>query len=205
MNYRNFNDNELLSYISESNEEANTILFKKYEPLIMATAKKMYKYCKYSGLELNDLVQEGMLGLNLAINHYDEQKDTTFYTFAKKCIERKMISVIMGTKRLKHKILNESLSLEGTDGDGRVVGLEAFISDNKTDPELMIINNEEETELVYNIRKRLTDFEGQVFELKISDFNYREIAEILDKTPKAIDNALQRIKVKAKEELELRK
>ena len=126
MNYRSFNDNELLSYICESNEEANTILFKKYEPLINSLAHKMFKYCKNSGLEVNDLIQEGMLGLNLAINHYDEQKDTTFFTFAKKCIERKMISMIMSTKRLKHKILNESLSLEADINDNSSVGLEAF-------------------------------------------------------------------------------
>lgn len=204
MNYRNFNDNELLCYIHENNEEASDILFKKYEPLITSTAKKMYKYCKYSGLELNDLIQEGMLGLNLAITHYDEQKDTSFYTFAKKCIERKMISVIMGTKRLKHKILNESLSLEGSDIDDKVVGLEVFLSDEKADPELLVIDNEQEVELINNIKKRLTDFEVQVFELKISNFNYKEIAEILDKSPKAIDNALQRIKTKVKEELAVR-
>ena len=194
MNYRDFNDNELLSYICENNEEANTILFKKYEPLINSIARKMYKYCKNTGLELNDLIQEGMLGLNLAINHYDEQKDTTFYTFAKKCIERKMLSMIIGAKRLKHKILNESLSLEGNINDSDSIGLEAFISDSKNDPELVIINNEEEAELINRIKKRLTDFECQVFELKICNFNYKEIAEILDKSPKAIDNALQRIK-----------
>mgnify|MGYP000925361872 CR=1 FL=1 len=203
MNYRDFNDNELLSYICENNEEANTILFKKYEPLINSIARKMYKYCKNTGLELNDLIQEGMLGLNLAINHYDEQKDTTFYTFAKKCIERKMLSMIIGAKRLKHKILNESLSLEGNINDSDSIGLEAFISDSKNDPELVIINNEEEAELINRIKKRLTDFECQVFELKICNFNYKEIAEILDKSPKAIDNALQRIKAKAKEELVL--
>ncbi|NLL44715.1 MAG: sigma-70 family RNA polymerase sigma factor [Mollicutes bacterium] len=203
MNYRDFNDNELLSYICENNEEANTILFKKYEPLINSIARKMYKYCKNTGLELNDLIQEGMLGLNLAINHYDEQKDATFYTFAKKCIERKMLSMIIGAKRLKHKILNESLSLEGNINDSDSIGLEAFISDSKNDPELVIINNEEEAELINRIKKRLTDFECQVFELKICNFNYKEIAEILDKSPKAIDNALQRIKAKAKEELVL--
>ena len=139
MNYRDFNDNELLSYICENNEEANTILFKKYEPLINSIARKMYKYCKNTGLELNDLIQEGMLGLNLAINHYDEQKDTTFYTFAKKCIERKMLSMIIGAKRLKHKILNESLSLEGNINDSDSIGLEAFISDSKNDPELVLL------------------------------------------------------------------
>ena len=92
----------------------------------MGTANKMHRSCKYNGLEINDLIQEGFLGLSNAITHYNENKDTSFYTFAKTCIERRMISLIISTKRLKHKILNESLSLEGSDDDSSNVGLEIF-------------------------------------------------------------------------------
>jgi len=199
MDYRNYNDSELLSYVNES-EEANEIIYKKYEPLINSLARKMYKYCTNSGLELNDLIQEGMLGLSNAITHFSEQKDTTFYTFAKTCIERKIISTIVSTKRLKNKILNESLSLDSHDEDNSV-GLEVFISDNENNPERLIVDNENESELIKTIKLSLTDFENQVFDLKINNFNYKEIAEILDKKPKAIDNALQRIKIKVKEQL----
>ena len=199
MDYRNYNDSELLSYVNES-EEANEIIYKKYEPLINSLARKMYKYCTNSGLELNDLIQEGMLGLSNAITHFSEQKDTTFYTFAKTCIERKIISTIVSTKRLKNKILNESLSLDSHDEDNSV-GLEVFISDNENNPERLIVDNENESELIKTIKLSLTDFENQVFDLKINNFNYKEIAEILDKKPKAIDNALQRIRIKVKEQL----
>ena len=60
---------------------------------------------------------------------------------------------------------------------------------------------ENQNELIKKASLVLTDFEMQVFELKINDFGYREIAEVLDKEPKAIDNALQRIKVKLKKSL----
>ncbi len=204
MDYRNYNDNELVSYIEEKHEDARDIMFEKYRPLIVSSANKMHKSCKYNGLEINDLIQEGFLGLSNAITHYSEQKDTSFYTFSKTCIERRMISLIISTKRLKHKILNESLSLEGSSDDSEGVGLELFLGDTNSDPENVLLYNEEKSELITNIKKRLTDFEEQVFELKINNFNYREIADILDKNPKAIDNALQRIKVKAKEELEIK-
>ena len=72
MQYREYNDYELLNYISENNEEANEILFEKYKPLIVNISNKLYKYCKNKGLELNDLIQEGMLGLNLALKNYDQ-------------------------------------------------------------------------------------------------------------------------------------
>jgi len=199
MDYRDYNDFELLSYIEENNEEANEILFNKYEPLINSFASKMYNYCKNCGLELNDLIQEGRLGLNLAINNYNQNKNAKFYTYAKMCIERNIISMVLRAKRLKHKVLNESISLEFEDDEKYKVN--NIISDDSYNPEKQILSYESEKELIDNIKSVLTDFEKQVFDLKLSSFSYKEIAELLDRDPKSIDNALQRIKLKAKEQL----
>ncbi len=201
MDYHDYNDFELLSYIEENNEEASEILFKKYEPLINSFASKMFSYCKNSGLELNDLVQEGRLGLNLAINNYNynHNKNAKFYTYAKMCIERNIISMALRAKRLKHKVLNESISLE-FDEDERYK-INNIISDDSYNPEKQILDYENEKELIENIKSVLTDFEQQVFELKLSSFTYKEIAEILERDIKSIDNALQRIKIKIKEQL----
>lgn len=198
MNYRDYNDYELLSYISEKNEEASEVLFEKYRPLILATANRMLGYCKNTGLELNDLIQEGMLGLNLAMNSFNEEKDTSFYTYAKMCIERKIISQVVASRRLKHKVLNDSLSLENTDENNTDYVYDKSLTDNSYNPEEILFNGENEKDLVKEVSDILTDFEAQVFELKINGFDYKEIAEILDKDIKAIDNALQRIKVKIK-------
>ena len=196
MNYRDYNDFELLSYISEKNEEASEVLFEKYKPLIMTTANRMYCYCKNTGLELNDLIQEGMLGLNLAINSYVDNKDTIFYTYAKKCIERKIISMIVSATRLKHKLLNESLSYEGVNEFDESFLHQKSSEDNSYNPENILVDNETTEEMIKKMSENLTDFEQQVFELKRNGFNYKEIAEILDKDSKAIDNAIQRIKAK---------
>ena len=196
MNYRDYNDYELLSYVSEKNEEASEVLFEKYRPLILATANRLFCYCKNTGLELNDLVQEGMLGLNLAMNSFDEEKDASFYTYAKTCIERKIITQVVASRRLKHKVLNDSLSLENTDDNNSDYVYD--ITDNSYNPEEILFNSENQKNLVTQVSKLLTDFEAQVFELKMNDFDYKEIAEILDKDIKSIDNALQRIKVKLK-------
>lgn len=196
MNYRDYNDYELLSYVSEKNEEASEVLFEKYRPLILATSNRLFCYCKNTGLELNDLVQEGMLGLNLAMNSFDEEKDTSFYTYAKTCIERKIITQVVASRRLKHKVLNDSLSLENTDDNNSDYVYD--ITDNSYNPEEILFNSENQKNLVTQVSRLLTDFEAQVFELKMNDFDYKEIAEILDKDIKSIDNALQRIKVKLK-------
>ena len=86
MDYRDYNDYELIHYISENSEEANDIIFKKYEPLIVNTAKKMIRYTHNSSLELNDLIQEGMLALNDATHTFASSHETIFYTYAKACI-----------------------------------------------------------------------------------------------------------------------
>ena len=197
MPYEDMNDYELISYINENNEEANNIIIKKYEPLISSLATRLLKSCPYLGLEKSDLVQEGMIGLNHAIGYFNEQKDITFYTYAKTCIERRLISVIVSAKRLKHKNLNESISFD-TEEDGM---LDYFLKDETTNPENIVIDENETEDIINLVKKKLTDFEDQVFDLMLSYFNYREIASILDKEPKQVDNAIQRIKGKVKEEI----
>ena len=104
MDYKDYNDYELLDYIAEGNEDANNIIIKKYEPLIIKIANKMLPYCKKSGLEQSDLIQEGMIGLNHAIDRYQEKENILFYTYAKKCIERKIISVVIAATKIKHSM-----------------------------------------------------------------------------------------------------
>ena len=199
MNYRDYNDNELLSYVSENNEEASEILYKKYLPLITNIARKMSLYVKNTGVDVNDLIQEGMLGLSNAISEYSDDKNTIFYTFAKTCIERKIITAVTAARRLKHRPLNDSVPLETSKvTDDNQVFLDEVIGDNKDNPENMLLDSENFNEIVSIAKEELTDFEMQVFELRISDFGYKEIAEILEKDIKAIDNALQRIKSKLK-------
>lgn len=193
MDYKDFNDYELLSYIAEGNEDANNIIIKKYEPLINKIAIKMLPYCQNNGLEKSDLIQEGMIGLNHAIDRYQEQEDALFYTYAKKCIERKIISVVVSSNRNKNKILNESISYD--DEENLLI---KFIKSQSPSPEEQILNLELEEDLLIRIKDVLTDLEEQVFSLLISGFKYREIAEILDKDQKSIDNAIQRIKTKIK-------
>lgn len=198
MNYSDFNDYELIEYANENNEDANNILIKKYEPLIHSIANRMLKSCSYIGLEESDLVQEGMIGLNHAISYFNEQKDIIFYTYAKTCIERRMISTIIAAKRLKHRVLNESISLNADNED---VSFDKILKDESSNPEKIVMDSEETEKLIESIKGSLTDFELQVFELMLSYFKYGEIAEILDKEKKQVDNAMQRIKNKVREKI----
>lgn len=200
MNYNDYNDNELLYYVSENNEDANEIIFKKYEPLIKATANDMYKYCKNSGLELNDLIQEGMLALNNAIEKYKEEKNIKFSLFAKTCVKRRLISIVLSTKRKKNRALNDSISFELPEDEK--YKFDHIFSDNSFNPENLVLNHEYNKSLFENIKNSLTNLEFQVFEMKMAGFSYKEIEEMLEKDHKAIDNAVQRLRLKIRKIIE---
>lgn len=193
MNYKEFNDYELLEHIYSCNEDANEIMIYKYRPLTVNLAKKLIKYCT-GGIDLNDLIQEGLVGLNEAIKTFREDKETNFGTYAKLCIERRMYSLVKSTRTYKNKILNESISLEDDDENN----IDKFLIDNSNNPSDMIEEYDYQEKILTELNKQLTDLEKQVFELKRNDFNYKEIADILEKEPKVIDNTLQRIKAKLK-------
>ena len=197
--YENLNDYELLDQVAD-NEFATETLFEKYKPLIYGIAKKAYYTRQNTGLEMNDLIQEGMIGFSIAINTFDDQKKTTFFTYARTCIMRRVNSTIVAANRLKHQILNESISVEILDSETNTDN--QILSDTKNNPEILLIENENVLEIKKIIDSELTEFEKKVCDLKTSGFDYKEIAEILNKTPKSIDNAFSRIKAKIQKSLE---
>ena len=111
VSYKDYNDFELLYLTCSENEEAYNILYNKYRPIVEIKSKKCLPFVQGRGLDLNDLVQEGMIGLSEAIRDFKTQKGVKFSTFANMCIERQINSAITKANRLKHRSLNESLSL----------------------------------------------------------------------------------------------
>ena len=191
-----YNDYELVALAKENNEEAINIIYQKYQPLIHKKARYIYNIIGSKGIELSDIIQEGMIGLEEAINHYNEKDNTLFYTFANLCIDRKMRTLISKVNRDKHKILNEAVSYDTNDDEE--ISLLNYIYDKTDNPEYGLISEEEEEELYQKIKSQISDFESTVFDLKIQGFTYKEIASILDKDHKTIDNALSRLKTKIK-------
>ena len=146
--YDDITDNDLLDKVAD-NEIATETLFEKYKPLITGIAKKAYYTNQTSGIEVNDLIQEGMIGFSIAINTYDEKQDASFYTFARMCIIRRILSSISAANRQKHQILNESLSVENISEDLQTK--EKIFSDYESDPEKLLISGENTKELMDEI------------------------------------------------------
>ncbi len=199
--YKELNDYELVGLAQEMSEEARTILYEKYQPLIHKKCRKYYKYLQNKGIELADLVQECTIGFEESIKNFNAMDNVSFYTFANVCMDRQLMSELTRLNRDKHKLLNEAIPLETIDESSESNNLIDFIQDNSNNPELGVLFNEEFEELYQKIMEHLTNLEECVFKLKVQGFSYKEIADILEKDEKSIDNAIQRIKNKIKEQV----
>ncbi len=188
-------DGELLYMVSDSNEEATETIFKKYEPVIDYYVKKYIMLVKGKGLDYNDLYQEGLIGLNSSIHDYKQQKDIKFSTFANICIRRRILTAIKNATRKKHSILNDSYPLEYQTDDGTIM-LESMISSNETGIEDLLVSNENSKYFNVRIKEELTEFENEVYKLRINGFSYEEISKTLNKTIKSVESSLFRIRIK---------
>ena len=194
MDYQDLNDYELLHYVSENIEEANDIVMNKYYPLVVSIVNKLEKHIDNCELDRNDLIQEGMVGLSHAVDTFSEHEDTVFYTYAKNCVERRVISAIVSAHRKKHKILNESISY-----DDPIIVNDRLLKDSISDPLNIILSTDNEAKIESKLRAKLTPFETEIFELMIAGCSNKEMTEILNIEYKQVDNAVQRIRGKAKD------
>ena len=198
MDYKDYCDSELMYLVKESNEDAKDIILEKYRYVIDIIFSKYKSLGKNVGLESSDLYQEALLGFMDAINNYSEKKDVKLVTFISFCVRRRLNMALMKANRVKHRFLNDSLSLEHY-YDNIDATMMDLISDNEENNPLNNLMNEEEfLDLNEKIKEHLSKNEYEVYELLRNGFSYTEIATLLDKTPKSVDNAIQRIKGKVR-------
>lgn len=153
------------------------------------------------GGENEDLIQEGMIGLIKAVRDYRPEQGASFQSFAELCVSRQMYSAIEASKRKKHMPLNSYVSLYEsgeTEGDEKKMPLIDTIEPSReNDPETLYFSREYTEAFVEQLKEQLSPLENHVLYLHLMGTDYRTIAEILEKSPKSIDNALQRIRTKA--------
>ena len=194
--YNNEEVEKVYNMVCESNEEAQEKVYEYCEPQINYMIKKYTNAALKYGIDPKDFEQEALLAYSDALKNYDEKKDAGLRTFVSLCVERRLIKIIERAKSYKNKFMEKNLSLDYDYGSG--VLLKDILADSESDP-LKKFSEEEYLESFKNkIKMLLSSFEYQVYEYLIEGINYIEIAKILDKSPKQIDNTLQRIKNKIK-------
>lgn len=191
--YNRKTDEELLRRMHNGDKKVIDYLMVKYKNLVRKKAKALFLI----GADNDDLIQEGMIGLFKAIRDYQEEKDSSFYHFAEICISRQMYTAMEASQRKKHASLNSYVSLdEEPDNDGQIPLTEVLQSLTNGNPEDMVIDQENVEAFQKKIEKCLSKMEKEVLALTLQGLDYHQVAQIMDKSPKSIDNALQRIKGK---------
>ena len=187
-------DEELLDLVNDNNEDALEELIERYKVTINGVLSKYKSEANSLGLDIKDLYQEGLIGLFKAIKNYDLYKEANFKTYANLLINREMLDLIKSSKRYKHYTLNSAISLDSLLDEADNRSLYDKIESDELTPITKLINEEDDVTL----KNLLTDFELKVYELKLEGKSNKEIALILDKNTRSIENTLQRIKVKFK-------
>ena len=194
--YDTMADEQLLRKLREGEADITDYIMDKYKYLVRRKAKAMYLL----GGENDDLIQEGMIGLFKAVRDYDINQETSFYSFAELCISRQMYTAIKLSQRQKHMPLNTYVSLyekgEGTDEEKKQPLIELLQTEKDNNPEELFLDKEYFSMMEQELGKNLSDLENRVLHLYLLGEDYRSIAQLLNKSPKSIDNTLQRIKKK---------
>lgn len=195
--YEHMTDEQLICKLRDGEKSIIDYIMEKYKNMVRKEANAMYLL----GGENDDLIQEGMIGLFKAVQDYHPEQDTSFYSFAKLCITRQMYSAITASKRKKHSPLNSYISLyEKREDDSSLI--DTMEAGRQSNPEELFVSREYAALLESRLEETLSDLENRVLYLHLLGTDYKTIARLLDKSPKTIDNALQRIKNKTEKILE---
>ncbi|MCI9240750.1 MAG: sigma-70 family RNA polymerase sigma factor [Oscillibacter sp.] len=189
-------DEELCLLAASGNRLAEEALVTRYNRLVRTCARLFF----LAGGDSEDLTQEGMVGLITAVREYDAGKEASFRTFAEICIRSRLYSVLRASARDKQQPLNQSLSLDDSHFDSNPLtsGTNNLAQRN---PEDFLIDREHTAALLSGVRKQLSEFEAKILGFYLDGLSCREIAKAVNKPPKSVDNAVQRIRRKVARQL----
>ena len=194
---RDQGDLALVLRARNGNHGALDQLIRQYQPFVRLKASSYF----LAGGDSDDLLQEGLIGLYKAIRDYRVDRETSFRSFAELCITRQIITAIKGATRNKHQPLNGYISFShtpaGVDPEGGECTLGDAIAGSPTmDPASQVISSDEIDSLVGMLGSSLSPLESEVLGSFMSGKSYEAIAERAGCDPKAVDNAMQRVKRK---------
>ena len=190
-------DEVLVTRARNGDREAMNQILDRYKEKVRGVAKTLFLI----GGDRDDLIQEGMIGLFSAVTDYDEGEKASFATFADMCIRRQMYKAVESRNRMKNRPLNEYISFyaPASSETDDVSVIDTIRDDDSANPEVSVIAEENAKDLMARLRETLTPLEEKVFDLYISDYgNNAEMAAVIGKNEKAVDNAISRIKKKTK-------
>lgn len=186
-------DEEVVALAQRGDEKALEHIIARYRNFVHMRAQPYFLI----GADKDDIIQEGMIGLYKAVKGYKHQK-ASFKAFAGVCVSRQIISAVKSATRQKHIPLNSYISLDKNvfDSEEDATLLDLLSDQSPQDPESILIDREHLDGIEYKINKTLSKLELEVLMYYLDGRTYQEIADLVRKDPKSVDNAIQRIKKK---------
>ncbi len=183
-------DEELAVSAQQKNTDAENELLKRFDVAVKNTAG-VYRYrflksCDSGLLDIDDLMQEGQLGLLKAISSFDNTRHTLFRTYAAACIENAIQTAINATASKKRTPPLPPVSVEDIKVTSYATPEEELLAACRC---------EEINEFLIS---KLSSRESSVLKLYLECYSYKYISEQLAISEKAVDNTMQRIRAKLK-------
>ena len=200
LNYQDMPDEEVVALGRDGDTVAVEYLLNKYKNFVRSKARSYFLI----GADHEDIVQEGMIGLYKAIRDFRPEKLSSFRAFAELCITRQIITAIKTATRQKHIPLNSYVSLNKPlyDEESDRTLLDVCAEGHSANPEELLISQEDLRGIHQKIDEVLSGLEQEVLAAYLDGKSYQEIADMLGRHVKSIDNALQRVKRKLEKYLE---
>lgn len=185
-------DEALVALAQNNDVRAMTCILERYKGLVKMQARGFF----LSGGDMDDLIQEGMIGLHRAVLDYSVDKGASFKSFSLLCVRRQIIDAIKQDGRKKNQPLNNYTSINASYQDGDESNFVYTLEAEGSNPEDIYLQKEENDDFMEDVRKVLSPSDYQILELYLSAYSYGDIAKQVEKTVKQVDNAVQRIKKK---------
>ena len=193
-------DEDVVQLAQNQDKLAMEYLLTRYKNFVRSRARRYFLV----GADHEDIVQEGMIGLYNAIRDYQPERLSSFHAFAELCITRQIITAIKTATRQKHGPLNNYISLNSPmyEEDSDRTLLDVITENDNQNPEEMIVGRENLFILLQKANTLLSPLEQQVLFAYLDGKTYQEMAALLNRGVKTVDNALQRVKHKLEKLLE---
>ena len=195
-------DEEEVEYILKAScgdENAQNVLIEHNLRLVVYICKKF----ENTGIDLEDLISVGTIGLIKAVSSFKIDKNIKLATYASRCIENEILMQLRKSVKYKNEVsFEEPLS---ADGDGNELVLADIIA---TDVDSVSKNIELETEkqILWNCIKKLNYREQEIMTLRFGLNNseektQKEVADMLGISQSYISRIEKKILQKLNKEI----
>ena len=169
-------EKRLLQEYAAGSQEARSILIERNLRLVVYIAKKF----ENAGVNVEDLISIGTIGLIKAVNTFKMEKNIKLATYASRCIENEILMYLRRTSKLKSEVsLDEPLNV---DWDGNELLLSDILG---TESDLVYHRLEDEVnrKLLYGAMTKLEPREKELMEMRFGLRSGREMTqkEVADK------------------------